>query len=110
MEVVLQQLGVVVGHFFEVGNEPALVYGVAVEATRELVVDATAGHFFERGFDHGKKMLFFCLLIAIEEQINSGGMREFWCAAKAAIFDVKKLRDGLDLGVYHAEVELRAGA
>src|SRR5256885_16455364 len=37
-------------------------------------------------------------------------MRKFWRAAEAAILNVEELRDGLDLGVYNAEVELRPSA
>src|SRR5258707_6357236 len=44
VQVVLQEFGIVVGHFFEVGDQPALVDGVAMEATGELVVDAAASH------------------------------------------------------------------
>jgi len=32
VEKVLEQLGIVVGHFFEVGDEPAFIDGVAMEA------------------------------------------------------------------------------
>ena len=37
-------------------------------------------------------------------------MRKFWRAAEAAILNVEELRDGLDLGVYNAEVKLRPSA
>src|SRR5205814_4719655 len=110
MKVILQQLGIVIRHFLKVGNEPALVHRVAVEAAGELVVDAAAGHFFERGFRYSEQMFFFGLLVALEQEINRWGMREFWRAAEAAILNVEELRDGLDLGVYNAEVKLRPSA
>ena len=64
MQVVLQQLGIVVGHFLEVGDQPAFIHGIAMEAASELVVDAAASHFFEGGFGHGEEMLFFGLPVA----------------------------------------------
>src|SRR5690242_4987406 len=81
-----------------------------MEAAGELVVDAAARHFLESGFHHGEQMLFFGLLIALEKQINGRGVRKFWRAAEAAIFDVEKLRDGLDLSVYNTGIKLRARA
>src|SRR6266849_10178564 len=91
------------------GDEPTLIYRVAMEAAGELVVDAAAGHFFEGGLGHGEKMFFFGLLIALEDEVNGRGMREFRGAAKAAVLDVEELGDGFDLGVDDAEVEIGAG-
>ena len=42
--IVLQQLGVVVRHFLEVRNHPVLIYRVAMESARELVVNSAARH------------------------------------------------------------------
>src|SRR5467141_805556 len=55
-------------------------------------------------------MLFLSLLIAIEDQIDGRGVREFWGAAKAAVLDVKKLGHGLDLRVDDTQVEIGTGA
>src|SRR5256885_11088656 len=63
VEKVLEQLGIVVGHFFEVGNEPAFVDRVAMEAAGELVVDAAAGHFFERSEEHTSELQSPCNLV-----------------------------------------------
>src|SRR6266446_6135293 len=109
MDEIPQKLGIVVGHFFEVGNEPTFIDGVAMEATGELVVDAAAGHFFESGFGHGEEMLFFGLLVAFEDEIDRRGVRKFWGAAEAAVLDVEELRDGFDLGVNDAKVKIGAG-
>ena len=49
VHVVLQQLGVVVGHLFEVRHDPALVHRIAMKSAGQLVVHAAAGHLFERG-------------------------------------------------------------
>ena len=48
MHVILQQFGIVIGHLFKVGNDPALVDRIAMKASSELVVDAAARHFLER--------------------------------------------------------------
>ncbi len=101
------------------GDEPAFVDGIAMEAAGELVVDAAAGHFFEGGFGHGEEMLVFftCgrraadgLLIALEDQVDGRGVREFGGAAEAAVLDVEKLRDRFDLRVDDAEIKFGAGA
>src|SRR5258707_15149289 len=86
VKVIAQEFGIVVGHFFEVRNEPALIHGVAMEAAGELAVDAAAGHFFERGFGNGEQMFVFfgsgwtaadSLLLALEDEINDRGVRKF---------------------------------
>ena len=70
VEIIFQEFRVVVRHFLEVGNEPALVHRVTVETTGKLVVNAASSHFFKGGFGHGKQMLFFRLLVALEEKID----------------------------------------
>src|SRR5260370_9499424 len=109
VEIVFEQLGIVVGHFFEVGDEPAFVHGVAMEAAGELVIDAATGHFFESSLGHSAEMLFCGLLVALKDEVDSGRVRKFWGAAKATVLDVEELGDGFDLGVDHAEIEIRAG-
>src|SRR5260370_23540280 len=110
VQVVLQKLGIVVGHFFEVGDEPAFIDGIAMETAGELVVDAAASHFLEGGFGHCQEMLFFCLLVALEDEVDVGGVRDFGGAAEAAVFDVEELGDGFDLRVDDAEMETSAGS
>ena len=44
VEVEGRELGVIVEHFLEMGHEPAVIDGVAGEATAELVMEATGGH------------------------------------------------------------------
>ncbi len=92
------------------GDEPALVDGVAMEAAGELIVDAAAGHFFEGGFGHREEMFFFGLLVALEDEIDGRGVWKLRSAAEAAVLDVKKLGDGFDLRVDDAEVEIGASA
>src|SRR5580704_1419663 len=52
-------------------------------------------------------MFFFCLLVALQNQVNGRGMREFRGAAKSAILDVKLLGDRSNLRVDYAGIELR---
>ena len=67
VDIILQQLRIVVAHFFEVRNQPALIDGIAVEAASQLVVNAAFGHFFEGAFGHSQKMLFAGLTVALEQ-------------------------------------------
>ena len=92
------------------GDEPALVDGIAMEAAGKLVIDAATGHFFEGRFGHGEKMFFFRLLIALKDQVDSRRVRELRGAAEAAVLNVEKLRDGFDLRVDDAGVEISSGA
>src|SRR6266849_3330493 len=110
MKIILQEFGIVVGHFLEVGDEPAFVNGVAVKTAGELVVDAAAGHFLEGGFGHGEEMLFFGLLVAFEDEVDGGGVREFRGTTEAAVLYIEQLRDGIDLSGDDAGIEFGAGA
>src|SRR5260370_19793774 len=55
-------------------------------------------------------MFFLSWAVALEDEIDGGGVREFWGAAKAAVLDVKKLRHGFDLRFDDTEVEIGTGA
>src|SRR5256885_3699716 len=55
-------------------------------------------------------MLFFRLLVALEDEVDGRGVREFRGAAEAAVPDVEKLGDGFDLCVDDAKVEISASA
>jgi hypothetical protein len=109
IEIVLQQFRIVVRHFLEMRDEPALIHGIAVETTAELVIHAAPGHFFERGFGNGEEMFFFRLLIAFEEKIDGRSVGEFRRVAEAAILDVETFGDRADLLFDDAEIEVGAG-
>ena len=53
VEVGASELGLIVEHFFEVGDVPEAVDGIAVEAAAEMVMDATGGHLAEGKNGHG---------------------------------------------------------
>src|SRR6266850_2714746 len=110
VEIILQELGIVVGHFLEVGDEPAFIDGIAMEAAGKLIVDSAAGHLFEGGFSHGEEVFFFRLLVAFEDEVDGGGVWKFRGAAEAAVFYVEQLRDGIDLGGDDAGIEFGVGA
>src|SRR2546425_13367051 len=55
-------------------------------------------------------MLFFGLPVALEDEVDGRGVREFRGAAEAAVLYVEELGDGFDLRVDDAEVEICAGS
>ena len=57
VQIIFQQLGVVVRHFFEMWHQPFLVHGIAVESSGKLVVHSAARHFYQRRFRHRQQML-----------------------------------------------------
>src|SRR6202022_4729597 len=79
---------------------------IAMKATGKLVVNAATRHLFERGLGHREHVLFLGFLIAFENQLNRGSVREFRRLAEAAVANVKKFGDRLNLRVNDAEIEL----
>src|SRR5260221_4523780 len=55
-------------------------------------------------------MLFLGFLVALEKQLNRGSVGEFRRLAEAAVANVKKLGDRLNLRVNDAEIELGSRA
>ncbi len=115
VQIISQQLGIVVTHFLEMGNEPALIHRIAVKAAGELVVDAATRHFFERGFRDGQQMLLFSangrgLLIALQNEVDGRSVGEFRRLAEAAVFDVELLRDRANLRVDYTGIKVRSRA
>ena len=107
--VKLDELGVVVEHFLEVGDGPGAFGAVAVEAAAELVVDAALGHFSQREL-HGFRGRFVPLLAALfEEKGPDGGAGKLGAAklrllaARAAVFGVDAER--FERVLHHVAVE-----
>src|SRR5437660_4354062 len=94
VQIVSQQLGIVVGHLLEMGHQPALIDRISMETAAELIVNAAAGHFFERGLHSKQQLRVAGGLIAFEEQVDGGRVREFGAAAKSAVVRVEMLEDG----------------
>ena len=59
MDVVLEQLRVVVRHFFEMRHYPSFIHGVPMEAAGQLIVNTSTRHFLESCGEE-----FFELLVA----------------------------------------------
>ena len=85
VQIIFQQLGIVVGHFFEVGDAPAFVDGIAMEAAGDLIVDAAVGHAVEGAFGDVQQTFGAGGLVAFEQQIGGAGVREFRGLAEAAV-------------------------
>src|SRR5438132_13706996 len=88
------------------GDEPAFIDGIAMEAAGELVVNAAAGHFFEGGFGHGEQMSFFRLLIALKDGSDSRGVRAVRGTARTGVLDFEKMGDRCEVRVKEDEVEV----
>src|SRR4051794_37791162 len=62
-------LRLVVEHLLEVRNEPALIHGVAMEASGELVVDAALCHLAQSEEHHIRRFISPSALRIAEEEI-----------------------------------------
>src|SRR5207344_600432 len=56
----LEQLGVVVEHFFEMWDEPTLVHGISRETSAQMVVNSPLAHASERVLDGFEKPRIIC--------------------------------------------------
>ena len=83
-----QQRAVVVEHFLEVGNFPALIDAVAAEAAPDLVEDAAFAHPAQRGQRHVAGGLAF----PRQQEAEVGRMRELRRAAEAAMHGIEGAR------------------
>ena len=89
VQVIQQQRRIVIAHFFEMRHAPALVHGVAVEASANLVVHAAARHLRQRRFHHRQQMAMPAGLIPFRQEIHRGRMRKFRRAPEPAVADVE---------------------
>ena len=108
VQIIFQQLGIVVGHFFEVGDAPAFVDGVAMEAAGDLIVDAALGHAGEGAFGDVQQTFGAGGLVAFKQQIGGTGVREFRGLAEAAVLVIEHAERGFDDGVDDSRVEFAA--
>ena len=76
---------VVVEHLLEVGDEPGLVHGVAVEASAELVVHAAGGHPVESRAHHVERVV----APGAEQELEVRGRGELRGAPEAAVGGVE---------------------
>ena len=71
---------------------PALVYGIAVKSTGQLVVHAAVRHALQRGDKHVPQVLVAGSYILIDEKIQHAGMRK-----------LRRLPEPSVAGVEHAQ-------
>src|SRR4029077_7856417 len=61
----------------------------------ELIVDPAAGHFLKSGLRHEQQLGIVRSLMAFEDQIDGGRMREFGAAAESSVVRIKMLANGI---------------
>ncbi len=89
MQIGAQQLGVVVEHLLEMGDEPVAVHAVAVKTAAKLVVDAALRHLFQRQFCHVKSVKIARAPVLGEGKVQRHRLRELGLAAEAAVLVVE---------------------
>ena len=83
------ELGLIVEHFLEVGDEPVSVDGVAVEAAAELVVHAALGHFAQGEESHVEGFFLAGERVVAQEEVVGDGAGKLGGLAEAAEFCIK---------------------
>ena len=99
VHIVLQQLRIVVAHFLEVGDDPALIDRVAMEAACQLIVDPAVRHLLKCVDENRSQRLVICAVIGrgaispvhilIHHQVECCGMRKLGRAAEPAVHFVE---------------------
>src|SRR5580704_6855762 len=108
MQKILQQLGIVVSHFLEVRDAPALVHGVTVESTGQLIVYAALGHTRQRALDDVQQSGVARRLITFEQQVNRTGVRKFRRAPETTVRFIEQMQRRFQDGIHYARVEFTA--
>ena len=88
----MQQRRVVVGHLLEVGDDPALVHGVAVEPAAQVIVNPPSGHAGERLLHDVPRPGLALVVPAAEEELYGAGRGELRGGAEATVPDVEQAR------------------
>src|SRR5207302_231401 len=94
--IAFEKLRVVVRHLFEMRHHPALVDGITVKASRQLVVYAAACHLFEGRGEDLAELLVTRAGVLINQQIESRRMGELRSAAESAVLLIEHLPSGTD--------------
>ncbi len=79
------QLGVVVQHLLEMGDQPLVVDRVPGESAAELVVDAAVGHFAQGPSQHRRALLRPGLAVSAEQELEDRLLGEFRCVAESPV-------------------------
>ena len=88
------ELGVVIEHLFEMGDQPAPVRRVAVEAATQLVVDATGRHPVQSP-DRHREGVGVAPQVAAQQQLDAHRLRELGGRREAAPIGVESARVAL---------------
>ncbi len=92
MNVVAEQAGVVVKHLLEMRDDPALIDGIAMESSSELIVDSAPRHLCERDGDGLRGGLIAGARRQIGEQVKHRWMGKLGLRPEPAIAGIE-LRD-----------------
>ena len=90
LRVQAQQLAVVGQHFLEVRDVPFGIDRVAAKAAAQMVVDAAAGHLFERQQRHAQRLFVAAAGVFAQAALDQRRLRELGRAAKAAVHGVEQ--------------------
>ena len=105
----LGELAVVVEHLLEVGHQPLVVHGVAVEAAAELVVHTPLGHLPKRLGDHLQVAPVPRQAVGAQEHVEHPGVGELGRPAEAAVGCVVGGRQALRAAGDDLHAQLAAG-
>src|ERR1700674_847600 len=85
----LEQLRVVVEHFFKMRDEPLLIDRIARETAAEVIVDAALANALKRMFDDGKEERVVAPSARAPEKFVHRGIGKLRCAAQAAMHRIE---------------------
>src|SRR6266851_65291 len=85
--------GIVVEHLLEMRDQPALVHGIAREATAEMVIDSALAHSCEGQLDQTEIALVFQAQSSAPEKFEHHGLRELGRALHAAVHGIDQTAD-----------------
>ena len=82
-------MGLVVEHFLEVGDKPAVIDGIAVKTAAEVVVHAAFGHLAEGEGGHFERFGVLREGVIAQEEVEDDGPGELGGGAEAAEFGIE---------------------
>src|SRR6202167_3536656 len=81
----LEQLGIVVTHFLEMRDQPALIHGVAGKTAAEMIVDAALANMVQRHIDGSEIARHPAAQSAAQKKFEHASLRKLPRAAGAAV-------------------------
>ena len=95
----------VVQHFLEVRDEPAVVHGIAMEAAAELIVHAARGHLAQSEQHHVERFLVLRARVVAQQKVVDRGTRELGRAAEAAEARIEGAAEDREAALQRVRVE-----